>query len=155
MAMRRKKILLLAFAAFILIQFIQPARNRNGQVVHTDISKTFTVPPNVKAVLEDACYDCHSNNTRYPWYSYIQPAGWWLSNHIKNGKAELNFSEFGAYSNRRQLSKLRSIGRSIKDEAMPLASYTLLHRRAKLTPEEKALLTSWVGKMEDSLMENR
>lgn len=153
--MRKKKIVLLVFAAFIFIQFVQPARNKNGQVMPADITKTFTVPPNVKAILEVACYDCHSNNTRYPWYSYIQPAGWWLAGHIRNGKQELNFSEFGAYSNRRQLSKLRSIGRSIKEETMPLASYALLHSKARLTAEEKRLLTSWVGKMEDSLMVNK
>jgi hypothetical protein len=100
---RKRKWLLILIAAFILIQFIQPARNTNGQVVQSDITATFTVPAEVKSILEVACYDCHSNNTRYPWYANIQPGGWWLAKHIKDGKEELNFSDFELYSGRRQI----------------------------------------------------
>ena len=137
--------------AFAVIQCIQPARNKSGQVLQTDITNTVTVPSNVKTILVAACYDCHSNNTRYPWYSYIQPGGWWLANHIKEGKEELNFSEFGTYSHRRQINKLRSIETSIKDGAMPLSSYTLLHKGARLTNDEKALIIAWTNKVKDSL----
>ena len=147
----KRKWLLIFIVAFILIQFIQPARNINGQVLQTDITRTYAVPPKVKAVLETACYDCHSNNTRYPWYASIQPGGWWLAKHIKDGKDELNFSEFGSYTPRRQANKLRSIQNSINDGTMPLWSYTLLHKNARLTNDEKALLIEWVSKVKDSL----
>src|SRR2546430_458063 len=103
---RKRKWLLIFIVAFILIQFIQPARNKNGQVLQTDITRIVTVPPTIKAILETACYDCHSNNTRYPWYANIQPGGWWLAKHIRDGKDEINFSEFGSYSPRRQANKL-------------------------------------------------
>ena len=93
---KKRKWLLILIAAIILIQFIQPARNKSGQVLPTDITRMVTIPAEVKAILEVACYDCHSNNTRYPWYANIQPGGWWLANHIKKGKKELNFSEFGS-----------------------------------------------------------
>ena len=148
---RKRKWLLIFIVVFILIQFIQPARNRNGQVLPTDITKTFTVPPTIKAILEVACYDCHSNNTRYPWYANIQPGGWWLAKHIKDGKEELNFSEFGSYSPRRQANKLRSIENSINDGSMPLPSYTLLHKDARLTNDQKAQLIAWVSQLKGSL----
>jgi len=151
---RKIKWSLIFLAAFILIQFIQPARNRSGQVLPTDITGTFTVPPTVKSVLETACYDCHSNNTRYPWYASIQPGGWWLAKHIRNGKDALNFSDFGSYSRRRQINKLRSIENSINDGTMPLSSYTLLHKDAILTNDQKALIIAWTSKLKDSLSKN-
>ena len=148
---KRGKWLLILLALFIVIQFIQPARNQSGQVLQTDITKMFPVPSNVKTVLEVACYNCHSNNTRYPWYANIQPGGWWLAHHIKEGKDELNFSDFGSYTRRRQINKLRSIGNSIKDADMPLSSYTLLHQDARLTSEQKALIIAWANKIKDSI----
>lgn len=148
---RIKKILLAILIAIIAIQFIQPARNKSGQVLPTDISKTYNVPQNVQVILKKSCYDCHSNNTTYPWYSYIQPGGWWLASHIKKGKAELNFSEFGDYSNRKQKSKLFSISKSVEDGTMPYSSYTLIHKNARLTKDEKAIVINWATKTKDSL----
>ena len=148
---RTRKWLLILLVVFILIQLIRPARNQSRQVLQTDITKTFTVPSNVKSMLEVACYDCHSNNTHYPWYANIQPVGWWLAKHVKDGKEDLNFSEFGSYSLKRQKNKLRSIENSIKDDDMPLTSYTLIHKNARLTNEEKTQITDWVKIIRDSL----
>lgn len=148
---RTKKILLTLGVLFVAIQFIQPARNKNGQVLPTDISKSYSLPQNVQVVLKKACYDCHSNNTNYPWYVNIQPVGWMMARHIKQGKEELNFSEFGSYSPRRQTNKLKSIENSIKDEDMPLSSYTLIHKNAILSQAEKALVMDWARKTRDSL----
>ncbi|HUN03100.1 MAG TPA: heme-binding domain-containing protein [Niabella sp.] len=133
------------------IQFIKPASNENGQALPSDISTTISIPSNAQLILQTACYDCHSNNTNYPWYASIQPMGWLLNNHIKDGKKELNFSEFGSYSLRRQLSKLKSIASQVKDDEMPLASYTMLHRKARLTKEQKALITDWAQNTKDNL----
>jgi hypothetical protein len=136
---------------FILIQFIQPAPNVSNQVLSTDLTKIYNVPKNVQTVLKTSCYDCHSNNTIYPWYSHVQPFGWMLARHIRNGKAQLNFSEFGSYSLRRQKSKLKGTENSIKDGTMPLLSYVLLHKNAKLSKENKALIIDWIDKTTDSL----
>ncbi|HEY5462148.1 MAG TPA: heme-binding domain-containing protein [Hanamia sp.] len=146
-----KKILLVLLIVFIAIQFIQPAWNTNGQVLPTDISKTVYVPQNVQSLLQIACYDCHSNNTIYPWYAYMQPIGWILANHIKNGKKELNFSDFGSYSIRKQQSKLKAIADQIKDGEMPPCSYTIIHKNARLSKEQKALIVDWAEKAQDSL----
>jgi hypothetical protein len=146
-----KKILLVILVTIIAIQFIQPARNKSGQVLPTDISKVYNIPNQIQSVLKNACYDCHSNNTNYPWYSNIQPGGWWLASHIRKGKEELNFSEFGDYSSRKQRSKLNSIAKTVEDGTMPFPSYTLIHRNARLTKDEKAVIINWANNTKDSL----
>lgn len=138
---------------FIVIQFIRPAPNINrGDVSKaSDLITHFNVSENIAGILRTSCYDCHSNNTSYPWYARIQPMGWLLANHIRDGKKDLNFSEFTAYSKRRRLSKLKSIQNSIKNGSMPLSSYTLLHRDAKLSEQDKSLLINWASNTMDSL----
>src|SRR5437867_11356274 len=95
---RKKKILLAVLVVLIAIQIIQPAHNKSEGTLSTDITRIYSVPDSVQMVLKQACYDCHSNRTRYPWYSHIQPVGWMLARDIRHGKADLNFSEFGSYS---------------------------------------------------------
>jgi hypothetical protein len=138
-----KKILIVLVIAFVAIQFIPSARNQNGQISASDITKTVNVPENVLSVLKTSCYDCHSNNTSYPWYSHIQPARLVQDRHVKDGKENLNFSDFGSYSDRKKRNKLRAIGSSIEDGIMPLSSYTMMHSDAKLSPQNKALIISW------------
>lgn len=148
---RLKKTFLAIFIAFIAIQFVQPARNTNGQALATDITKVVFVPDTVQMLLKTACYDCHSNNTNYPFYAYIQPIGWLLNSHIQDGKKQLNFSDFGAMPKRRQASKLKSIVSQIKDEAMPLPNYTILHKNAVLAKTDKDLIINWAKSLRDTL----
>lgn len=147
----KKKIILGLAVILIVMQFFQPARNQSDKVPATHIERVYAVPQNVKAILVQSCYDCHSNNTRYPWYSRIQPGAWYMAGHIKKGKEELNFSEFGEYSARRQRNKFRAMAGQVKDGEMPLPSYTLIHRNAVLSPEDKQVLMAWFGTMEDSI----
>ncbi|MES2374498.1 MAG: heme-binding domain-containing protein [Bacteroidota bacterium] len=146
-----KKIALLLLVILIAIQFIQPARNKSGQVLPTDILRTVPVSPAVRALLKTGCYDCHSNNTNYPWYANVQPIGWILNGHIQKGKAELNFSEFGSYTVRRQKSKMKSIESQVNDNGMPLASYTWIHKNARLSKENKVLIIDWVTKTNEAI----
>jgi hypothetical protein len=146
-----KKILLISGILFIALQFIRPVHNKSEQILTTDISKVATIPDTVLTLLKNACYDCHSNNTIYPWYSNIQPMGWLMAYHIKKAKNQLNFSDFGSYSRRRQLSKLDGIANSIKDDIMPLSSYKWMHKNAQLSTYKKALLINWVQQVRDSL----
>lgn len=146
-----KKILLGLLVILVIIQFLQPAHNKSGQVLPNDISKMVPMPGDVQGILKKACYDCHSNHTKYPWYSNVQPLDWFMDYHIKSGKKELNFNEFGGYTSRRQQNKLRAIERSLKDGTMPLASYTMIHRNAILTEAEKLLIINWVQNSKDSL----
>jgi len=135
----------------VVIQFAQPARNQSGQVLPTDISNTYSIPANVQALFKNACFDCHSNNTDYPFYANIQPVGRILARDIENGKAKLNFSEFGSLSPRRQKSKLQEAEYRIKDGTMPLPAYQFMHPNSRLTEEDRQLLIDWLEKIKDPI----
>ena len=142
-----KKVLAGLIIILAVIQLFQPARNNSGQILTTDITKVVNVPPDVLLILKRSCYDCHSNQTMYPWYSWIQPGAWFMNSHIKEGKSELNFSDFGSYSLRRQNNKLKAISNIIPKDEMPLASYAILHPDAKLSGSEKAILIRWADSL--------
>ena len=146
-----KRIGLAILVVLVGIQFISTRTNQSSEVPSTDFILTYKVPDEVGQTLHTSCYNCHSNNTNYPWYSHVQPVGWFLENHIKKGKAELNFNEFGSYSVRKQKSKLKSMASQIEQDEMPLPSYTLIHRDARLTPESKKLLVDYLNALQDSL----
>lgn len=138
---------LVGLGFLVLIQFYQPARNiDHGQVTPLHITEIIDVPINIRQILQTACYDCHSNNTKYPWYSYIQPKRYFMEGHIKEGKENLNFSEFGSYSKRKQENKLDRIAKQVKADEMPLPSYLLIHRDARLSDLEKIEIVKWVSK---------
>ena len=147
-----KKVVLLVAILFGLIQFIpKPKKNLSHSIPEASIEKLYPVPDSVMHILKTACYDCHSNNTYYPWYSNIQPFAWYLNNHITEGKKELNLDEFGNYFIRQQKSKLKSIASQIEDNEMPLTSYKLLHHKARLNDNEKHLIINWTKNYLDSL----
>ena len=128
------------------MQFIRPARNYSEAISESSLIRIYEVPETVSRVLQKACFDCHSNTTRYPWYSNVQPLGWILANHIRKGKADLNFDEFGKYSGRKQKNKLKAVVNQIRDDKMPLRSYTWMHKDARLSEDEKQLLINWFTK---------
>jgi len=138
-----KRIIIVLVITFIGIQFIPRTYNLSDTISENDISNTFDIPKNIQLILETSCYDCHSNNTEYPWYNKIQPVSYIMEDHITEGKEELNFSEIGSYSKRRLKSKLKSIISQIDDEEMPMFSYTIIHRDALLSEEEKEQIKDW------------
>lgn len=146
-----KGIILIVIIALVGIQFIPISRNISKNVPSADFILTYKPTERVSEILKTSCYNCHSNNTDYPWYSYIQPVGLFLENHINEGKEDLNFSEFGNYSGRRQKSKLTSIINQIEDDKMPLPAYTLIHRDSKLSGEDKRVVTEFLKMLIDSL----
>ena len=137
--------------AFIVIQFFPTTLNERDTVPQSDFMVENQVPATIKNRLKVSCYDCHSNNTDYPWYSKIQPSAWYLEDHIQEGKDELNFNEWAEYSDRRKNSKLRSIISQIEEDEMPLDSYTLIHRDAILSDEDKTLIVDFITALKDSL----
>lgn len=148
-----KAFALLLLSALIIIQFFRPEKNisTTSAVLENDISKVYQIPDSVQVILQTSCYDCHSNNTSYPWYNNIQPVAWWLANHVIEGKNELNFSEFASYRIGRQYKKLEEINEQVKENEMPLASYTLIHTNAKLNTQQKLSLANWVTVLRDSI----
>ncbi len=146
-----KKIGLVLAIVLVGIQFIPIKYNLDAEVSTSDFIATNEVPNSIASILKTSCYDCHSNNTNYPWYSKIQPMGMLMQDHIEEGKEELNFSAFGNYSKRRQKSKLKSIISQIKDEEMPLKSYLLMHSDAALDEAKKEELINWLSDLQKKL----
>jgi hypothetical protein len=142
----------IAVAGVLLIaQFIRPPRNSAGADGPSDIGSRFHPPQEVANILRVSCYDCHSDATRYPWYAEVQPVGWWLNSHITDGKRQVNFTEIGSYRIRRQYGKLGEMAEQIEQGKMPLPSYLLIHTDAKLSPEGKEMLLSWIRATRDSM----
>ena len=141
-----KRFLLILVAIFIGIQFVRPEKNVSAQAPGPDhLLVLHPAPDEVKAILERACYDCHSNNTRYPWYAHVQPVAWWLNDHIQEGKEHFSIVEFGAYPKKRQLHKLEELIEELEEDKMPLPNYRRLHAEARLTAEEVAKRTAWTA----------
>tara|TARA_R110002167_G_C12254159_1_gene612313 strand:+ start:64 stop:519 length:456 start_codon:yes stop_codon:yes gene_type:complete len=137
--------------AFLVIQFFSTSINQSDVVPVTDFILVNNVPSSIKEKLQVSCYDCHSNNTNYPWYNKVQPAAWYLEDHVKDGKAELNFNEWDSYSERRKKSKLRSIVKQIENAEMPLFSYTLVHKDAIFSEEDKLMVINYMKGLKDSI----
>ena len=137
--------------AFVAVQFIRSPRNAGVAEGPSSIVAIHQVPADVRRILTRACYNCHSNSTKYPWYAAVQPAGWWLNRHVTQGRAELNFSEFAAYSAKRAVRKLNHVAEEVRERHMPLKSYLLLHGEAKLTDADIALLSKWAEDLANAI----
>jgi Haem-binding domain len=146
-----RKILLVLLAILVIIQFVHPKKNKAEGVQPNYIGNNFAIPADVKTILAKACNDCHSNNTRYPWYTNFQPVHWWLNKHIKNGKKEINFDEYTGKSLRYQYHKMEEVIDEVKEGKMPLNSYTWTHKDARLTDEEKGKITKWAQAVMDTM----
>ena len=149
-----KRFLVVMLIAFIIIQFIRPEKNVSSAVAVNDISTKYQIPQNVMSTFKASCYDCHSNNTAYPWYNNIQPLAWFLADHVKEGKKELNFNEFASYKIGKQYRKLEEIIKETEDGEMPLESYTTIHRNSKLSATQKTDIANWATTLRDTIKAN-
>jgi hypothetical protein len=149
-----KKILIALLGVLIFIQFIKPVKNQSDAVTPNDIFANFQTADSTKQLIRTACYDCHSNNTVYPWYAEIQPISWWLADHVKEGKSELNFSEFASYKPKKADHKLEEVIEMIQEGEMPLKSYTLIHDNAKLSDGQKKAIITWAEGLRSQIQPN-
>jgi len=138
-----KIILVVAVVALVILQFFRidkaGASINESETLETAVS----VPPDVSEMLGRSCNDCHTNSTIYPWYSNVQPIGWFLKNHIDEGREHLNFSIFNTYTAKRKAHKLDEICEQMESKEMPLPSYLWIHRDANLTDTERQALCDW------------
>src|SRR6266404_877208 len=135
--------LIIVLGLFILIQFVRPARTNPAVDESQTIAAHTQMTPQVKDILDRSCRDCHSNQTVWPWYTNVAPISWWLSNHVNEGRQNLNLSEWGKLDQDRQDRKLRQICDEVSDGVMPLSSYVPMHPQAKLSAEDKKTLCDW------------
>ncbi len=145
-----KKMLVALLIVLVILQFIRPSRN-TGVSLNDEIRSSYNITPEMEQLLKTSCFDCHSNNTIYPWYTNIQPVGLWLQNHVNEGKGELNFSELKSYSPKKLDHKFEEIAEMIKKEEMPLTSYTIIHGDAKLTQQQRELIINWANQNRTSM----
>ena len=138
-----KKTLLVLLIIFVIIQFFRPEKNISAANQPQALKQQYAIPASVESLLQEACYDCHSNNTRYLWCAEVQPVAWYLADHVKEGKAELNFDEFLSYPPRKQDHKLEEVVETQEEGSMPLSSYIAIHTDANLTPKEKHEIIAW------------
>ena len=148
-----KKILTVLLVAFIIIQFFPIDKTNPTTNTGMDFIKIKNTPEPIAKIIRNSCYDCHSNETKYPAYSYIQPAGWLLKNHIDEARLELNFSTFATYDAKRQIHKLDEAAEYVEQKKMPLESYTLGHPDAKLTDTQRKQLVDYFRMIQKEIQE--
>lgn len=139
-----KKIAVFFLILFVVMQFIRPEKNL-AQGNHTEQFITETNPPDrVLKMLQQSCYDCHSNHTTYPWYADIAPVSFWIAEHVEKGKRHLNFSEWETYETRKKDHKLEELMEEVEGGEMPLRPYNRVHQNAHVGAEQKKALSDWV-----------
>ena len=142
-------VLILFLVVFIGAQFVRP--DRTNPPSSPGASLLAKAPPDVAAILDRACRDCHSNETRWPWYTNISPTSWLVANHVQHGREHFNFSEWTSIDEDEQDQLLGGICSLTQRERMPLPSYLLIHRDARLSPADVKSLCAWTEKMRDML----
>ena len=127
------------------IQFVRPPRTNPATDPARTLAARMEVPPAAAAVLERACRDCHSNETRWPWYSNLAPVSWWVIDHVDHGRSHFNYSDWARYERSDALRLLRNVCDMSRQEKMPMPSYLVMHRSARLSERDVAALCDWAG----------
>lgn len=140
---RNRKILIGIATVLVLAQFIQPDRTPPTTDPANDLIAITKPAAEVEHLLHVACYDCHSNETRYPWYSRITPVNYWLKDHIDEGREEFNMSTWGARKEKWQKHKAKEAVEILEEKEMPLTSYTLVHGDARLSDAQRSMLVDF------------
>jgi hypothetical protein len=138
-----KWVIVALVALFAALQLAQPART--NPPVKTDFLKATAAPPDVAAMFRAACYDCHSDETRWPWYSYVAPMSWQIADDVNHGRRHVNLSEWPADKPDTARKKIEDMSDEIDDGDMPMKKYTLIHKDARLTPQQRDTLTQWLN----------
>lgn len=147
-----KKIFYVLLLAIILIQFFPIDKTNPAINKGVDFLTIKNTPESTAQLIKNSCYDCHSNETKYPWYSNIQPVGWFLQNHFVDGRKHLNFSTFAINDSKKQAHKLEEAIEMIEKKEMPLDSYMIGHPEANLTDENRTELVSYLKKERSEIL---
>jgi len=138
---------------FLLLQIYPSKRPEITDINKDDLLKNEDVPKNISSMLRSACYDCHSNETIYPWYANIAPLKWWIYDHIEEGREELNFSEWNSLNKADKAEALDDIATEVMDNKMPLESYPITHPKAKLSEADRQAISDWAETFSEKLFE--
>ena len=136
----KKRILYILLAIAVVAQFFQPDRTAPPIVPANDLLVMTGAPDDITALVHAACYDCHSDRSTYPWYSYVTPVNFWLQDHINEGRAKMNFSRWNSPASQEHAHEC---GEEIQEGEMPLSSYTWVHAEARLDAAQRNALAAW------------
>ena len=151
---KKTKIFLYVLAGlFLLLQIYPMERPEVTDINIDDLLKNVDVPENVASMLKSACYDCHSNESTYPWYANIAPVKWWIYDHINEGREDLNFSEWNTLSKADQAEALDDIATAVMEGEMPLKPYPVTHPKAKLSEADRQSISDWTEILAEKLFE--
>lgn len=137
---------------FVIIQFVPTHLPENNSDLSNDMVRTENVPDDVTLILKKACYDCHSNQTVYPWYSKVAPVSWLVAKDTREGREELNFSEWAELKKRKKIKYLNEMAEEVEEKKMPMKIYTVTHKDAVLTDKEIGTLISWTKSQSDRIL---
>ncbi|UXP31687.1 heme-binding domain-containing protein [Reichenbachiella agarivorans] len=140
----KKNISIAVLAFLVVIQLFGIDREVPTTTLEQDFISVMQPPENIAKIIKTACYDCHSYQTEYPWYTHVAPLSWWIGTHIEDGRKHLNFSIWSTYDEKKALHKLEELYEEVEEGEMPLTSYTLAHSDADLSPSDVEQLVSWV-----------
>ena len=138
-----KVTVIVLLVGFVGLQFVRPNFTNPPVVEAETLAASAPVPPNVDRILRRSCYDCHSNETTYPWYSKISPFNWFLADHIDDGRREVNMSVWNTYPTQKKIRKLDEICEQVEKAEMPLPSYLWIHWDAALSNEDRQAICEW------------
>lgn len=138
-----KKILILLLIVFVIAQFFGPEKNQGDIASIQPFIEDTNPPENVKLILKEACYDCHSDFTKYPWYYSVTPVNYWINGHIEHGKKHFNVSQWEGNSAKRKDHKFEELIEMVEDKEMPLNSYTWMHGEAQLSDVDIKAVLDW------------
>ena len=140
-----KLIVIVLACAFVIAQLWRPART-NPAIDPAQASEAhLQMTPQVASIVDRSCSDCHSNKTRWPWYTNVTPVSWFVVDHVNDGRRHLNFSEWGKLNQSQKEKKLQEICEEVADGNMPLPTYTPLHPGSKLSPDDVKALCEWAN----------
>lgn len=145
-------ILISLLALGALLQFIPNKLPENIAINEQDLFAVEQVPIDIRQSLKRACYDCHSNQTIYPWYSYIAPISWLVAKDTRVGREKLNFSNWGDLKKRTRIKSLSKIADEIESESMPFPAYLIIHKDAKLDKNNRDKLIEWTDQLTEQIM---
>lgn len=142
---------MIAGILFILIQFVRPEKTNPAIDQSQTIAAQAELTPHLSSLLKTSCFDCHSNETRWPWYSYVAPVSWMVADDVKEGRRHLNFSEWGKYARSKRVVKLGQIYEHVSKGEMPLPKYLYMHADAKLSAADRDSILNWTERGRDKL----
>ena len=145
--------LIILLVAFAIIQFIPSGRPANQPVAGQDVFEIVEIPAEVGSLLKNACYDCHSQSVKYPWYSYVAPVSWLVARDVNMAREHLDFGKWGELTKPKQIKVLGEIAEEVEDRNMPMEIYIRMHSEAKLTDKQRELIINWSEQLAEKILE--